>query len=449
MNWIHEAICYHIFPLGLCGAPYRNDLAGPPTPRIDSLYPWLDHIQGLGCNTILLGPVFESLSHGYDTIDLYTIDRRLGDRESFTAFTQAVKARGMRLVLDAVFNHVGRNFWAFRDVQQYGRESQYAHWFHQLNFTARSPYGDPFSYEGWAGHMSLVKLNHAEAGVREHLFGAVKFWIEAFGIDGLRLDAADVIDPGFLRALSHAARGLKSDFWLMGEVVHGNYTQWANFDMLDSTTNYECYKGLYSSLVDRNYFEIAYALNRQFGSGGLYQHLLLFNFVDNHDVNRVASNLDKPAHLYPLYGLLYTMPGVPSLYYGSEWGIAGARTPQNDKMLRPALDISRIGHTAPHPDLIFAIRRLAEVRAQLVALRYGQYIERFVASQQFVFERRTESQRVIVALNADDTCPHVTLRGVSGTRLRDVLNGNQNFPIQHESVTFDIHPNWLRIMIVE
>ncbi|MEZ4517460.1 MAG: alpha-amylase family glycosyl hydrolase [Chloroflexota bacterium] len=340
-EWAKSAIFYHIYPLGLCDAPPRNDFHQDPVPRLNVLHDWLDHIQALGTNAIYLGPVFESTTHGYDTADYFRVDRRLGTNEALKALIRAMKQRGMRVVLDGVFNHVGRDFWAFRDVRQHGRQSRYSNWFAELSFDGTSPYGDPFSYEGWAGHYDLVKLNLNNEAVRQHLFEAVSFWIDQFDIDGLRLDAADHIQPDFFRALRTHCRCHKPDFWLMGEVVHGDYRQWANENMLDSTTNYEVYKGLYSSHVDHNYFEIAYSLNRQFGPDGLYRGLYLYNFADNHDVNRVAGNLTNPAHLYPLYGLLFTMPGIPSVYYGSEWGIAGKRTATSDRMLRPAIDIRR------------------------------------------------------------------------------------------------------------
>ncbi|MEO1255282.1 MAG: alpha-amylase family glycosyl hydrolase [Bacteroidota bacterium] len=166
----------------------------------------------------------------------------------------------------------------------------------------------------------------------------------------MRLDAADAISFDFFPLLKAHCRNQKSDFWLMGEVVHGDYYRWANDEMLDSTTNYEAYKGLYSSHLDCNLFEIAYSLNRQFSEDGIYKDLTLYNFVDNHDVNRLASNLKNPAHLYTIYGLLFTMPGIPSLYYGSEWGIAGKRTDQSDHMLRPTLSLDKVD--APEPDLI-------------------------------------------------------------------------------------------------
>ena len=237
-----------------------------------------------------------------------------------------------------------------------------AHWFHGLNFNLRSPYGDKFGYEGWNGNYDLVKLNLHSPEVKDHLFQAIRQWVHDFDIDGLRLDVADSLDKQFLHELSVFCHGLRPDFWLMGEVVHGDYNAWANPDMLDSVTNYECYKGLYSSLVDKNYFEIAYSLKRQFGPSGLYRDLKLYNFVDNHDVDRVASSLKNAKHLYPLYCLLFTMPGIPSVYYGSEWGLQARRTSKDDRALRPCLDLKALLANSPQPELPDAIAHLARVR---------------------------------------------------------------------------------------
>ncbi len=328
--WYDEAVFYHIYPLGLCGAPQRNDFSTPPVARLERLLPWLDHIQSLGANALYLGPLFESSAHGYDTADYYHLDRRLGSDATLADLSREVHARRLRLVLDGVFNHVGRHFWAFRDVQARGQSSPYCDWFANLRFGERSPFGDPFSYESWSGHYSLVRLNLGSPAVREHLFGAVASWVRDFAIDGLRLDTADILDFDFMRALRAVCRGLKTDFWLMGEVIHGDYCRWANPEMLDSVTNYECYKGLYSSLNDANYHEIAYALQRQAGVGGIYQGLKLYNFADNHDVTRVSSQLQSAAHLYPLYALLFSMPGMPSIYYGSEFGLLGEKNDHSD-----------------------------------------------------------------------------------------------------------------------
>ena len=370
-DWISSAVFYHIYPLGLCGAPPRNDFTSPPVARLEALHPWLDHLETLGVTAVYLGPVFEASSHGYDTADYFHVDRRLGTEETLAILSDALHARGIRLVLDAVFNHVGRDFWAFRDLQQQGESSSYADWFQNVRFGEQSPYGDPFSYEGWGGHYSLVKLNLDNGAVRSHLFDAVSAWIERFHIDGLRLDAADCIAPDFLRALAEHVRSRKQDFWLMGEIIHGDYRAWANPETLHSVTNYECFKGLYSSFNDKNFFEIAYALNRQFGEGGLYRGIDLYNFADNHDVNRIASLLKQSAHLFPLHILLFTMPGVPSIYYGSEWGICGEKNEGDDSPLRPAIDLAVLEAAPPQPGLPGVISRLARIRAASSALQRG------------------------------------------------------------------------------
>ena len=430
-HWSFDAIFYHIYPLGLTGAPERNDFSLPPVARLEQLHAWIPHLQALGVNALYLGPLFESTAHGYDTADYYHVDRRLGTDQTLSELSAALHAGGTRLVLDAVFNHVGRDFWAFRDVQANGGHSPYRDWFHNLRFEGRSPYGDPFTYEGWAGHTSLVKLNLANPAVREHLFGAVASWMEAFGIDGLRLDAADVIDPDFLRALASFCKGRRPDFWLLGEIVQGDYRRLVSPGMLDSATNYECYKGLYSSLEAANYHEIAYALNRQFGEGGLYRDLPLYNFVDNHDVNRVASNLKKPAHLYPLYLLLFTMPGAPSIYYGSEWGLEGRRTAHSDRALRPQLDLHGTAQRTAHPRLAGDIARLATLRASLPALRYGAYRQLPVAPQQFAFARFTAQEQVVVLLNAAATPVEMEVQVPANySTALDLLNGDERFPVQ-------------------
>jgi cyclomaltodextrinase / maltogenic alpha-amylase / neopullulanase len=399
-DWARDSFFYHIYPLGLCGAPLKNDFQAAPQPRLDKILPWLDHAHDLGANALYLGPLFESSSHGYDTVDYFTVDRRLGTNESLARLCRAARERGFRVVLDAVFNHVGRDFWAFRDVREKGKGSPYCSWFQGLTFAKRSPLGDPFNYDTWNGHYSLVKLDVRVPAVKAHLFAAVTRWCEELGIDGLRLDAADCLDLDFLRALRAHGRGLKPDFWLLGEIVHGDYRRWVAPDLLDSVTNYECYKGLYSSHLDANYFEIAHSLNRQFGPMGIYKEFPLYSFADNHDVDRVASSLFTPDHLAPLYAILFTMPGIPSVYYGSEWGITG-RKDGTDRQLRPGLDLATVAREGPQRGLAETITRLARVRAASPALRAGDYTQLHVASRQLVFMRALTDDRVIVAVNAD------------------------------------------------
>ena len=450
-HWAQDAIFYHIYPLGLCGAPPRNDFSSPAEPRLAQLHSWLDHIQGLGANALYLGPLFESTSHGYDTADYYWVDRRLGTNETLAALADDLHRRGMRLILDGVFNHVGRDFWAFRDLRQNLQASPYRGWFAGLDFAGRSPKGDSFSYEGWAGHYGLVKLNLEEPAVRHHLLEAVRQWIEADHIDGLRLDAADCISLDFHRELAAFTRRLKPDFWLTGEIIHGDYREWANPETLDSVTNYECYKGLYSSLNDRNYFEIAYALNRQFGPQGLYRGLPLYNFADNHDVDRVASVLKDPAQLCLLYALLFTMPGVPSLYYGSEWGLPGRRTPTSDAALRPALALEPARRAAPHPALPEAIARLARLRHASPVLRYGDYQQLHVSPEQLAFARTFSGETLVVALNASGAPAAIDLPvpGSAEGCLVDLLNPGEKIPYTGgQASAVAIPPRWALVLAV-
>ncbi len=419
VHWSSTSIFYHIYPLGLCGAPPRNDFTSAPVDRLQGLLPWLDHCRALGCNALYIGPLFESGSHGYDTADYYHPDRRLGDREALRRFCAAAHVRGLRVVLDGVFNHVGREFWAFRDVKANLQHSAYTGWFSGLRFDRRNRSGDPFSYDTWAGHESLVKLNLANPAVRQHLFGAVEHWICDYDIDGLRLDAADVIDMDFLQALRAFCLKLKPDFWLMGEVVHGDYRRWVNSQTLHSVTNYECYKGLYSSLNDHNFFEIAYALDRQFGAAGIYRDLPLYNFVDNHDVSRVASLLRDPRHLPLVYVLLFTMPGAPSLYYGSEFGITGMKDRFSDAPLRPALRLERF--SPQPPPLVDHIRLLARLRRDLPALRHGGYQQAHVSGEQLAFVRQDSTQRLLIAVNAASQAVTLALAAPEGGSLTNVL----------------------------
>ena len=447
-HWSSRAVFYHIYPLGLTGSPARNDFGAPPVDRLDQLTGWLGHIKSLGCNTLYVGPLFESTAHGYDTADYWHLDRRLGTDGTLRRLVDACHGAGLRVVLDGVFNHVGRDFWAFRDVLANGEGSAYRGWFAGLDFAGRSPYGDPFTYEAWSGCFDLVKLDLSNAGVREHLFGAVSSWIRDFDIDGLRLDAADVIDIGFQRDLAAMCRSLKSDFWLFGEVVAGDYRHWAGIGALDSVTNYEAYKGLWSSLVDRNYFEIAWSLNRQFGPDGLYRGMPLYNFADNHDSDRVASKLGDNRLLYPLYLLLFTMPGVPSIYYGSEWGMRAVRAKDDDSPLRPAI-ASPDGNGPPaEPALAGVIERFAAVRAGSAALRQGVYRQLSVASEQFAFGRTEGCEEVVVMLNSADKAVEMAVPAPRDGEWRDMLNGD-TVTASDGTLRAKVYSDWGKVLRAE
>ena len=412
--WFDNAVIYQIYPLGLCGAPQDND--GIQAHRILKLLDWVDHIRKTGADTVLLNPLFESDRHGYDTRDYRTVDCRLGTNEDLKTVCDAFHKAGLRVMLDGVFNHVGRGFWAFRDVQEKKWDSPYKDWFH-LSFDGNSNYNDGFWYEGWEGHYELVKLNLHNPAVVQHQFDAIRSWVEQFDIDGLRLDVAYCLSEDYLRQLRSFTNGLKPDFVLMGETLHGDYNRWMNDQMCHSVTNYECYKGLWSSFNSMNLFEIGHSLQRQFGpeQWTLYRGKHLLSFLDNHDVTRIASMLGEPRHLLPAYGILFGMPGVPALYYGSEWGIQGHKN-QGDASLRPALEKPEWN------DLTDAIAAMAKVRKESGALCNGSYRNVVLTNRQIIFERCWENERVLVAVNADNV-PYTAHFDARAGRATDLITG--------------------------
>jgi len=353
-------------------------------------------MQKIGIDALYLCPVFESDAHGYDTRDYTQIDCRLGSNDDFAAVCRTLHNAGIRIVLDGVFNHVGRGFWAFRDVQEKREASPYKDWFH-INFSGNSNYNDGFWYEGWEGHFNLIKLNLHNPQVVAYLFQCIRGWVEQFDIDGLRLDVAYLLDPQFLRQLRSFCTSLKPDFFLIGEAIHGDYNQLISPDMLDSCTNYECFKGIYSSFNDNNMFEIAYSLNRQFGTDAwsLYKGLPLFNFVDNHDVTRLASNISEPRNVTAAYGLLFGIPGIPCIYYGSEWGAKGEKLSGSDDTLRPCFP------EPIHNEMTDKIAAFARIRHENPALNLGDYRQLYLTNHQLIFIREHQENRIVVAINCD------------------------------------------------
>lgn len=431
----NEKIFYHIYPLGFCGAPYKNEFKDENSKRILKIEDWIPHMKYLGVNAIYLGPLFESLEHGYDTVDYYKVDRRLGDNQALKYIISKLHENGIEVILDGVFNHVSREFFAFKDLQAVGKESKYTNWFDGIDFNIRSPYNDNFGYKSWAGHFNLVKLDTKNKETEEHLINAAKFWIDEFDIDGIRLDAADTLDFDFMKKLSFELKSKKKEFWLMGEVVHGDYRRWVNEGGLDCTTNYECYKGLYSSHNDKNYFEIAYSLKREFGENGVYKDIPMYNFADNHDVDRVATSLNNKNNLYPLYTILFTMPGVPSLYYGSEWKIEGHKGGYNDIEIRPNLDIN-IMNSSYETDFIGYLSQLSKIRKEFKSLKYGEYRECFVKSEQFGFEREYEDETILIIVNSSEKEIIVRENGVKNGKYYDLIK-NKEIEIGDKSVTVE------------
>lgn len=392
--WAYETVMYQIYPLGFTGAPFEND--GNTVNRIKKVKEWIPHLKKMNVGSVYFSPVFESDTHGYNTRDFRKIDVRLGTNDDFKDVCRALHEAGIKVILDGVFNHVGRGFWAFKDVLEKRENSSYVNWFSRIDFWGNSNYNDGLWYEGWEGNYDLVKLNLYNEEVVNHLLESVKYWIDEFDIDGLRLDVAYCLTDDFCRRLRGYCDSLKQDFFLVGEVLHGEYGRILDAKNLHSVTNYQCYKGLYSSFNSANMFEIMHSLLRLFGpedwTVARGRHLL--SFCDNHDVTRIASILSDERTLPLVYAMTFGMPGIPCVYYGSEWGAKGNKS-EGDPALRPCFE-------APvENELSDYISRLAKAKVNSKALNYGGIRSLLLQNKQCVFERNCDGDRVIVAINMD------------------------------------------------
>ena len=415
--WAYESVFYQIYPLGFCGAPFEND--GQLQHRILKVEEWIPHIKKLGCNAVYFSPLFESDTHGYNTRNFQKLDCRLGTNEDFKQVVDKLHAEGIKVVLDGVFNHVGRGFFGFQDVLQKRENSTYKDWF-KIDFWGNSPYNDGLYYEGWEGNYDLVKLNLRHEPVVQYIFESIDMWIREFDIDGLRLDVAYCLDHDFVRRLRQFVDSKKQDFFMVGEMLHGDYKVLVNDDMLHSATNYECYKGLHSSFNSMNMFEIIHSLMRQFGPEDwtLYKGKHLLSFVDNHDVSRIASIIQNPAHLPLIYALAYGMPGIPCVYYGSEWGAKGDKH-NGDPSLR-------LSYENPEwNELTDFIAKMGEAKKHSKALNYGTFRSVLLTNKQCIFERKTEGERVLVAINADGEDYYAHFNAECG-RAVDLITGEDH-----------------------
>lgn len=422
MAWYDEAVFYHIYPLGLLGAEKQNSY-GEVNHRLRNLDPWITHIKNAGFNAIYIGPLFESVGHGYETTDYRKLDSRLGDNQDLKDFVAKCHKNGIRVIFDGVFNHTGRDFFAFKDIKQYRENSRYKDWYCNVNFWGNNEYNDGFSYDNWGGYNLLVKLNQRNPEVRDYIADVIRFWVSEFDVDGIRLDAADVLDFDFMKMLRWVADTVKPDFWLMGEVIHGEYSRWVNEGTLHSVTNYHLHKALYSGHNEHNYFEIAHTVRRLYGMGG--SNFRLYNFTDNHDVERIYTKLNNKAHYGLAHILSYTLPGIPSMYYGSEFGIEGRKERGSDDSLRPYLNIEDFKDALENNGCTKLIRKLGLIRQKIKILAYGDYREALLTNRQYAYVRGLDGQVVVVAVNNDDNGADINVNGIPDGEYVGALSGNR------------------------
>jgi cyclomaltodextrinase len=404
-DWVEHAVWWQVYPLGFVGAEKSaaefaaGSAGGPgePAHRLSRLTAWLDYAVALGVSGIALGPVFASSTHGYDTIDHFRIDPRLGDDADFDALVHEAHARGLKVLLDGVFNHVGRDFPAFQQVLAEGPDAASASWF-RLTWPS-GPSSEP-DYVTFEGHPGLVALNHDEPAVADHVVRVMQHWIER-GADGWRLDAAYAVPTSFWATVLPRIRESRPDAYFVGEVIHGDYPAFVQDSTVDAVTQYELWKAIWSAINERNLFELAWALKRH---NGFLDTFAPLTFVGNHDTTRLATRLGDERHLPHALVVLLTVGGTPSIYYGDEQAFQGTKEDRagGDDAVRPAFpatpeELASYGWPVYrlHQDLIGTRRRnpwLHHARTKAVHL----------TNEQFVFEVADDEHRLVVALNLAD-----------------------------------------------
>lgn len=318
MDWEQTVIWWHCYPLRFVGA--ETEAIDHVEHRLPHLAGWLDYVLTIGANGVLLAPIFASKTHGYDTLDHFQIDHRLGDEDDFRSFVQAARSRGIRVVLDGVFNHVSRDHRIAREAIAGGRDSEAGRWIRWVGEYPRV----------FEGVEALVELDLGHPPVQDYVGDIMTHWL-ARGIDGWRLDAAYAAGPDAYRPILERVKAEYPESWTVAEVIHGDYADFVDRSGVDSITQYEIWKAIWSSLNDRNFHELAWNLQR---GAGLHRPLI---FIGNHDVTRIATQLTDPRNLGIATALLLLLPGIPAIYAGDEQGFTGMKTDgrYGDDAVRP------------------------------------------------------------------------------------------------------------------
>ena len=417
-SWVEHVLWWHVYPLGFVGAEHaRLEPDQQAVHRLGRVAGWLDYLVELGASGLLLGPVFESSTHGYDTVDHLAIDRRLGDEGDFDSLVRAARARGVRILLDGVFNHVGRDFPQFQKALRDGPGSPASQWFH-LRWSGD---GEP-DYDDFEGHRQLVRLDHECPAVVDHVVDVMCHWLDR-GADGWRLDAAYAVPTSFWAAVLPRVRERHPDAYVVGEVLHGDYAEYVRDAGLDSVTQYELWKSIWSSLNDRNFNELAWTLTRH---DALLDTFVPLTFVGNHDVTRIASRLEDPVHLAHALVVLMTVAGTPCVYYGDEQGFRGEKEDRvgGDDAVRPELPDDPSGLSLVGAPVLDLHRRLIALRRRHPWLHRARTTVEHVTNHEVVLVSRHADGAITVALNvADAPCVVATPGAVAVLEGQCILDG--------------------------
>ncbi|MDJ0393742.1 alpha-amylase family glycosyl hydrolase [Rhodococcus sp. G-MC3] len=399
-RWTEHAIWWHLYPLGFAGAPVRDwdgtSLAGEH--KLLKVVEWLDYAVELGASGIALGPIFASEGHGYESVDHFHIDSRLGADSDFETLVDEAHSRGMKIMLDGVFSHVGQKFPKFQEALAGDADAR--SWFH-LDGEGK--------HRSFEGHDELVALNHSSTAVQQYVVDVMSHWL-GLGADGWRLDAAYAVPLRFWASVLPRVREKHPDAYFLGEVIHGDYSQIVTGSSLDSVTQYELWKATWSAITEKNFFELSHALGRH---NDWLETFVPATFVGNHDVNRIASTITDERHLAHALVVLFTIGGMPMIYYGDEQGFHGVKEERvgGDDDVRPEFPMNREGLAADgwpifhlHQELIGLRRRhswLHSARTETVDLTNTALFYRAFSGE----------ERIHVVLNLGDDAVDYRLSG--------------------------------------
>lgn len=425
-RWVQHAIWWHVYPLGFVGAYPSDSRPAPDEHRLRRIVDWLDHAVELGASGIALGPIFASRTHGYDTTDHLRIDPRLGDDGDFDELVDQAHCRGLRVLLDGVFNHVGTDFPRYRDAAA-GQDDS---WFRRAGS----------GFQTFEGHGELIALNHDNPDVVDYTVDVMTHWLGR-GADGWRLDAAYAVPDRFWASVLPRVREQFGDAYFVGEVIHGDYSAHVRAAGFDSVTQYELWKAIWSSLNDGNFHELDHALKRH---NEFLDVFVPMTFIGNHDVTRIASKLENTRHLEHALAILFAIGGTPSVYAGDESAYRGVKEERvgGDDAVRPEFTSPLMGVDELGHDIYRLHQYLIGLRRRHPWLHTARTSAQKLTNTQYVFAARGESDALLVALNIDDATMPLTLDEFGLTQGRIVAGSGA--PPQDTISSAEIEPHgWL------
>jgi cyclomaltodextrinase len=418
-NWTEHVIWWHVYPLGFVGA----DTTGQdhsPVRRLRQVESWLDYLVDLGANGLALGPVFRSGTHGYDTIDYFEVDPRLGDTSDLERLIGAAHSRGIRVMLDGVFNHVGRDFGPLQTaLADPGAPEN--------SLFRRTESGELSVFEG---HGALVTLDHSSTEVADLVASILNYWLDR-GIDAWRLDAAYSVPPAFWADVLPRVREQHPDVYILGEVLHGDYARFVHDGGLNSVTQYEVWQAIWHSIAEANFYELDWALKRH---NEFLKTFVPYTFIGNHDVTRIATQIADERHLVHALVLLFTLGGTPAVYYGDERGLKATKEERagGDDAIRPTYPATP-EHLPAGGGSVYALHQeLIGLRRRHPWLHRATSTAIELTNTHYVYEMIAGANRLMVALNISDDELKITPNATSP--LTEVLCGEAKWTSEGVSV---------------